>query len=62
MTTAALGQMFFIFNKVIMARSSYELLFYKLSENEDTGVRKWEQYHAIDKRGQVYYIKDNYRI
>ena len=41
MTNAALGQMFLIFNKALMARASNDILFFKIHEDEDTGDRKW---------------------
>ena len=31
-------------------------------EKDDEGVKKWKQYHIIEVRGFIYFIKGNVRI
>ena len=57
-----LGEMYLVYNKALMARSSSDILCFKLETDEDTGERGWVHYHTINARGFVYYIKGNIRI
>ena len=62
MTEMDLGEMFLVYNKALMARSSSEILCFKREKDEETGIQKWVHYHTIEIRGFVYYIKGNVRI
>ena len=62
MTEMDLGEMYLVYNKALMARSSSEILCFKLDKDKDTGEKSWKQYHTIPIRGFVYYIKGNVRI
>jgi len=57
-----LGEMYLVYNKALMARSSSDILCFKIEEDMDTGERSWKHYHTIAIRGFVYYIKGNIRI
>ena len=61
MTDMDLGQMFLIFNTALIARSSSDILFFKI-EKDDEGKREWKQYKMLEVRGFIYYIKGNVRI
>lgn len=62
MTEMDLGQMYIVYNKALIARSSSDILFFKLAEDENTKTQKWKQYKIIEARGFIYYIKGNVRI
>jgi len=67
MTELDLGQMFLIYNKALVARSSGDIVFFRREEVEaENGigppVKKWKLYHQIQARGFLYYIKGNIRI
>jgi len=62
MTELDLGQMYLVYNKALITRSSSNIYFFKLEEDENTGDRKWKLYHTINKRGFIYYIRGNVRI
>ena len=52
-----------VFNSALIARSSSDILFFKIEQDEDTEERKWKQYYTVpDVRGFIYYIKGNIRI
>lgn len=51
-----------IYNSALVARSSSDILFFKIVVDEDTEQRKWKQYNVINVRGFIYYIKGNVRI
>ena len=51
-----------VFNSALIARSSSDLVFFKIVEDEKTLERTWVQYHSIETRGFLYYIKGNIRI
>ena len=57
-----LGQMYLVYNSALMARSSSDVLLFKIVVNEETGERQWVQYHTIPTRGFITYIKGNVRI
>lgn len=57
-----LGQMYLVYNQALIARSSSDILFFKLVYDENTETRKWRQYEVIGARGFIYYIKGNVRI
>ena len=46
----------------MVARSSSDILFFKLVKDEETDQRNWVQYNSIHARGFIYYIKGNVRI
>ena len=62
MTDLDLGQMVLVFNQALIARSSSDIMFFKLEYDEETEDRLWRQYEKIESRGSIYYIKGNLRI
>lgn len=62
MTELDLGQMFLVYEQALVARSSSEILFFKIVVDDYTGERYWKQYKVIQARGMIYYIKGNVRI
>lgn len=62
MTDKPLGQMVLFNGEALIARSSTCVLFFKQVKDKMTGVRSWQQYHQINKRAFVYFIKGNIRI
>jgi hypothetical protein len=56
-----LGQMYLVYNGALIARSSSDILFFKIVKDED-GRRLWKQYCILEVRGFIYYIKGNVRI
>jgi hypothetical protein len=54
--------MYLVYNSALLARSSSDILFFKIVEDEDTKERKWQQYKVLEVRGFIYYIKGNVRI
>ena len=62
-TEMDLGEMFLIYNKVLVARSSREVFFFKLEvDEEDETKRVWVNYHTIKKAAFLSYMKGNVRI
>lgn len=61
MTDMDLGQMYLIYNSALIARSSSDILFFKI-EKDDEGLRTWKLYKTLEVRGFIYYIKGNVRI
>ena len=57
-----LGQMFLINETVLIARSSSQILFFKLELDEFTGESEWVNYFTIEKGGNIYFVKGNKRI
>jgi hypothetical protein len=61
-----LGQMYLVYNSALIARSSGDILFFRIENEEDLLTkevsRKWRQYDSIQVRGFIYYIKGNVRI
>ena len=47
MTEFDLGQMFLIYNTALVARSSSDILFFKIEVDEETEERKWQQYEML---------------
>ena len=62
MTEMDLGQMYLVYNQALIARSSSDILFFKLEFDEQSETRKWKIYNKIQARGFIYYIKGNVRI
>lgn len=63
MTDKDLGQMYLFNNKALIARSSSTVLFFKIIADEDDPEEKsWQQYHVLNIRGFIYFIKGNKRI
>ena len=55
--------MYLVYNKALIARSSSDILFFKIYKNEETEERTWQQYDMIENmRGLIYYIKGNIRF
>ena len=57
-----LGQMYLIYDSALIARSSSDILFFKIEKDEEEGTRSWKQYKILNVRGFIYYIKGNVRI
>lgn len=57
-----LGEMFMIYDKSLVVRSSSFVLFFKQVEDEVTGKRSWSNYFKLNQRGSLYYIKGNVRM
>lgn len=58
-TDLDLGEMFLVFDRALVVRSSNAILCFK--PDEETG--RWVQYHKIPKmRGSIFFIKRNVRI
>ena len=57
--TIDLGQMYLFENKILVARSSSQILFFKLQEDEITKLQNWEHYWTIGERGNIFFIKGN---
>ena len=60
-----LGQMFLIYNKIIISRSSQSIYFFKINEiiDEEKKVHRiWTLYHTIDISGFVTYTYNKERI
>lgn len=53
--------MYLIYDSALIARSSSDILFFKIEKDED-GVREWKQYKILNIRGFIFYIKGNVRI
>ena len=57
--TSELGPMYLIFDQILVTQSSGSVFFFKI----DPETKQWTQYYKIPKvRGQIYYIKGNFRI
>lgn len=57
-----LGQMYIFKNKVMIVRSSANVLLFKLEENEYSGNMDWKEYSKLNLKGQLYYVKGNKRF
>lgn len=44
------------------SRTSDQVSFFKIVKDDETGVRQWQQYTEVKRRGFLYYIKGNVRI
>jgi len=62
MTDLDLGQMYLVYNKALITRSSSDIFFFKLEFDDSANRRFWKCYHTINIRGFIYYIKGNVRI
>lgn len=51
--------MYLIYNKVLAARSSDKIVFFKLEIDKYTGEKVWMLYHTIYVRGFIYFMKGN---
>ena len=56
--------MYLVYDKALVARSSDQVLFLKRVEVIENDVRKmmWVQYHSLEHRGFIYFIRGNIRI
>ena len=54
--------MFLVYQQALVARSSSDILFFKLVKDGESGERQWQQYKVINARGFIYHIKGNDRI
>ena len=57
-----LGQMQLVYGKVLIATASSQILFFKQEYDPVEEKTSWVEYHSIDVRGNIYYIKGNIRI
>ena len=57
-----LGQMFLVNETALIARSSSQILFFKLDLDEFTKEKYWRNYHTLDQGGSIFFIKGNKRI
>jgi hypothetical protein len=57
-----LGQMFLVYGKALVVRSSSQVLFFKLVYDDFLMTWNWKIYHELNIRGFIYYIKGNVRI
>jgi len=57
-----LGQMYLVNGKALIARCSSKILFFKLVIDDFTKEKNWFNYHTIENRGFIYFIKGNKRI
>jgi hypothetical protein len=62
MTDLDLGQMYLIYNKVLVSRSSKSVYFFKLVYDEEEEDRVWLLYRVIDVPGFISYTKGNVRM
>ena len=61
-TDMSLGEMFLVFNKALISQSSQEILFFKLDKDDGEDDYTWKQYHSLQHKGTLYFIKGNIRI
>lgn len=61
-TDKDLGTMYLINGKALVVRCSTQVLFFKLVLDAFTGERSWENYHTLNIKGFIYFIKGNKRI
>ena len=54
--------MYLIDETALMARSSDQILFFKLQYDEVTKETNWINYHTIHNSGQIFFIKGNQRF
>lgn len=61
-----LGQMFLVYGQALVVRSSTCVVFFKLVRDKFStkkeNVRYWQEYHKINEKAFVYFIKGNIRI
>ena len=57
-----LGQMYLINDKALIARSSSQVLFFKIEQDQFTFKKSWVNYRSLPIRGMIYFIKGNKRI
>ena len=54
--------MYLINGRALIARSSSQILFFKIERDMFTGKRSWVNYNRLNHRGMIYFIKGNKRI
>ena len=54
--------MYLINGRCLIARSSSKILFFKIESDKFTGAKSWENFHTLNVRGMIYFIKGNKRI
>ena len=54
--------MYLVYNTALMAKSSSDILMFKIEKDEEDGVRRWVEYNSIESRGSMSYMKGNIRI
>ena len=54
--------MYLIYNTALAARSSSDVIFFKIEYDDVLDRRVWKQYHVINAKGFIFYIKGNVRI
>jgi hypothetical protein len=58
----SLGDMYLVFNKLLVARSSQEIVFFKMDKDENDPHRMWKQFYTLPHKGFLFFIKGNIRI
>ena len=58
MTDLDLGTMYLIYNKALVSRTSSEVNFFKIDEEDGL----WKKYYTLPIRGFIYFIKGNVRV
>ena len=61
-TDQDLGQMFLVFNQLLVARTSSNVTIYKYEQNDETKEWEWNIQEVLEIRGFVYFIKGNVRF
>ena len=61
-TDKDLGQMYLVNEKVLITRSSSQILLFKQVRNEDTQIKEWKCYRTLNHRGFIFFNKGNRRI
>lgn len=57
-----MGQMFMFNLEALIVNSSSRIVFFRQEYDENIEKRRWVQYHVLNKRGQIYFMKGNKRI
>lgn len=54
--------MYLIYGKALAVKSSSQILFFKQELDVNSGQKIWKEYHQLNIRGFLFYIKGNIRI
>lgn len=57
-----LGEMYMYRNKILIVRSSKEVLFFKLRHDKYEEVLKWERYYTLPCSGRIFFMRKNEHI
>ena len=61
-TDRDLGQMYLIYNKALVVRTSDCIMFFRQEFDNEKRSYFWKSYHKIDIQGTIYFINGNQRI